>query len=927
MDEENLIGGKFSIDISELSKGLKQANKLINLSNSEFKAATAGMDKWQDSAEGISARIKNLNDVTDLQRKKVDALQGEYDRLISEGYSPLSREVVDLQTKINKETATLKANEAELSKCVDSLKEIQSSSTKTISAIEQLTSEIGEQEDELKKLQKEYSNLVLEQGEGSKEAKDLKAQMTKLNDSLKENKSELNKAESASDKFTDALKDIDSGVDDANGGFTILKGALADLTSNIIQGAVSKIGELVSALFTLDEATEEYRKMNAKLEGSAQNFGYSVEFANEKYKEFYKYLGDDMMATNAVTNLMGLRTSTESLSKLAEGATAVWASYGDSIPIESLTESINETIQVSKVTGTFADTINWAKITNEQMAASLGNGSNAQKAFNEAIKEGETQEDAFSAALSATKDEQERANIVAQFLNSTYGESKKTYDEMTGSIQDAKTAELELKETQAELAETISPINNLLTELKNDALLALQPVIEKVAEKFLEFMNYLKEHPTLAKILTATVIALATAFTVLASALAIQALINGVTKAMSLLNLTMLANPYVLIAAAIAGLVAGFIYLWNNCEGFRQFWINLWEILKTSFITAWTAISNFFTVTIPEKFEQLKTTLQTWINNVKQFFIDGWNSIVEFFTVKIPEFFAKLGEWFNSLPQKLGYLIGQLIGHIILFYVRLWEFATVDIPNFIAKMIEWFATLPGRIWEWLVNAYNKVTTWGSNIIKTGKEKGKQFLDSVISFFKELPGEIWDWLVKTFNNIVTWGEDMIETGKEKIGEFVEGIIEKVTGLPEEMKKAGKDVLDGFVNGVKEKFESAKKKVTDFFSGIADGVRDVLNINSPSKVFAEMGMYSAEGYGLGFEKEIDKVKKSLTNSMDLGNDLNVNLGRTKSMSSNSNSGINNKSIIVNQTINSPKAVDRKEIYRRTKNVATMIATANG
>ena len=82
---EELIGGKFSIDISELSKGLKQANKLINLSNSEFKSATAGMDKWQESAEGLAARLKNLNDVTGLQEKKVEALQAEYDKLISEG--------------------------------------------------------------------------------------------------------------------------------------------------------------------------------------------------------------------------------------------------------------------------------------------------------------------------------------------------------------------------------------------------------------------------------------------------------------------------------------------------------------------------------------------------------------------------------------------------------------------------------------------------------------------------------------------------------------------------------------------------------------------------------------------------------------------------------------------------------------------------
>lgn len=267
--DETLIGGKFSIDISELSKGLKEANKLINLSNSEFKAATAGMDKWQDSAEGLNARLKNLNDVTGLQQKKVDALQKEYDQLISDGLDPTSKKAVDMQIKINNETAALNKNKAEIEKCTTALNEM-----------------------------------------------------------------------------SKGFEKVEDSADDTGGGFTILKGALADLTSNIIQGAVSKIGELVTALFTLDEATEEYRKMNAKLEGAANTFGYATDFASDKYKEFYKYLGDDQMATNAITNLMGLGTSTENISKIAEGAIGVWASYGDSIPIESLTESINETIQV-----------------------------------------------------------------------------------------------------------------------------------------------------------------------------------------------------------------------------------------------------------------------------------------------------------------------------------------------------------------------------------------------------------------------------------------------------------------------------------------------------------------------------------------------------------------------------------------------------
>jgi len=124
MANNETLGASFSIDVTELKAGLAQANRLIKESESEFKAAAAGMDKWTDSQEGLEARIKHLNTATDLQRKKVDALQGEYDRLIADGLDPASREAVELRTKINKETEALNKNEAELKRQTKALEEL-----------------------------------------------------------------------------------------------------------------------------------------------------------------------------------------------------------------------------------------------------------------------------------------------------------------------------------------------------------------------------------------------------------------------------------------------------------------------------------------------------------------------------------------------------------------------------------------------------------------------------------------------------------------------------------------------------------------------------------------------------------------------------------------------------------------------------------
>lgn len=123
MASENL-GASFSIDVTDLKAGLQQANRLIRESESEFKAAAAGMDDWRKSEEGVSARIKSLNEITDIQRKKVAALQDEYQNLIDNGLDPTSKEAVELRTKINQEEAALNRNEKELRQQTEALKDV-----------------------------------------------------------------------------------------------------------------------------------------------------------------------------------------------------------------------------------------------------------------------------------------------------------------------------------------------------------------------------------------------------------------------------------------------------------------------------------------------------------------------------------------------------------------------------------------------------------------------------------------------------------------------------------------------------------------------------------------------------------------------------------------------------------------------------------
>ena len=137
MAKNETLGASFSIDVTDLKAGLAQANRMIRESESEFKAAAAGMDDWRESEEGLTAKIKSLNSITDVQKKKVNALQEEYDRLIVDGLDPASKEAVELRTKINNETAALNKNKAELKKQKQALADMGDESKETADAVDE----------------------------------------------------------------------------------------------------------------------------------------------------------------------------------------------------------------------------------------------------------------------------------------------------------------------------------------------------------------------------------------------------------------------------------------------------------------------------------------------------------------------------------------------------------------------------------------------------------------------------------------------------------------------------------------------------------------------------------------------------------------------------------------------------------------------
>ena len=120
MAAQNEIGGKFTIDIEDLKNGISQANRLMRLADSEFKAAAAGLGNWADCAEGLTAKQKQLNTAVDLQNAKISALEQEYARVV-QAQGENSAAATNLKIRINNETAAREKNRAELERVSSAL--------------------------------------------------------------------------------------------------------------------------------------------------------------------------------------------------------------------------------------------------------------------------------------------------------------------------------------------------------------------------------------------------------------------------------------------------------------------------------------------------------------------------------------------------------------------------------------------------------------------------------------------------------------------------------------------------------------------------------------------------------------------------------------------------------------------------------------
>ena len=225
------------------------------------------------------------------------------------------------------------------------------------------------------------------------------------------------------------------------------------------------------------------------------------------------------------------------------------------------------------------------------------------------------------------------------------------------------------------------------------------------------------------------------------------------------------------------------------------------------------------------KMHYIENVFEQRIEAIKQIIVTKWNAAIDFMTSlpgKVGDVVNSIGEWFSSLPEKIGYALGFAVG---------------------------------KIGEWVGNMITTVTTEVPKIVS-----------SVVKFFEKLPGKIWTAILKALDTISKWREQMISFVVVEVPKIVLAIVSEFKKLPDELRKLGKFIWDGLINGLKDAWSTVTNGIKGFTDGFINGFKDALGIHSPSKVFYEIGGYIDQGLANGITGSLGYVNNAMNQLVD-------------------------------------------------------------
>ncbi len=260
--------------------------------------------------------------------------------------------------------------------------------------------------------------------------------------------------------------------------------------------------------------------------------------------------------------------------------------------------------------------------------------------------------------------------------------------------------------------------------------------------------------------------------------------------------LGVIGGPITLVVVAIGALVAAFVYLWNTSDSFREFWINLWNGIKETTGQVIDGIVNFFTVTIPEAFNNFVTSISEIPGKVMTF---------------LSEVISNVASWASEMVQK-AVQAGQ---------------------DFITNVVTFIQQLPGKVWSFLSNTISNAASFVGSFANQAIQAGRQFFNGIVNTVRQIPGQMISIGSDIVNGIRSgisgaWGA---LTGW--LGNMARGLIDGVKsalgiGSPSRLfaDRIGKWIPAGITLGV----EKAMPKAKAFMGRMSTELIDAANMDS-------------------------------------------------------------------------------------------------
>ena len=667
--------------------------------------------------------------------------------------------------------------------------------------------------------------------------------------------------ENAIEETNQKMRGLDDSTEEtvestSNLGATLANAAKVGMAA-VATAATAVVGALVGAA----EATRDYRMEMGKLDTAFTDSGFSSEAATGAYKELVGVLGEYDQSVEAASHLAKLTDNEKDLAKwTGDILPGVFATFGDSLPIEGLTEAANETAKVGQVTGPLADALNWAGVS----------------------------EDAFNESLAKCTTEQERQALVTETLAGLYGEASAAYKETNADVIAANQANDAWTASLAGVGAAFEPVITEVKQMGASLLSEFVPGVEAASEAFQGMMNGDEGAAgafgdaigglitgLLDKIteLLPTVLEVgASIITTLVKSLVQQIpalLATGGQIVSNLLSGIATNLPNVMQSAldTIGGFVQGLqtnlpLVLAKGRELLLNLANGIRENLPSLISQALDIIMNF-AQTI---YDNAPTLIQTGFE-VLSSLISGIMDSLPTLIAKVPEIISTFANTINdNFPTILAKGV-QLIGQIIMGIIKAIPTLIANIPKIITAIVD--------VWEafnWLNLGKKAITFLKDGVLKmvgAVKSAGKTIMTNITNVLKDLPGNLLKLGKNAISNLGGALRNGLSTVKSAATSILNGVLDIIKGLPSKMLSVGKDLVRGLWNGISDMAGWVIGKIQGFGDSILGGIKSFFGIKSPSRVFRdEVGAMLAEGMAEGIEENADAPLDAMAG---LSNDL--------------------------------------------------------